>query len=698
MSIKYPYTDFHEMNLDWFLSKFQSLLDDWDGVESDFGDIKDAWLITRHWIEEYFNNLNVQDEIDNKLDDMAGDGSLSALINPVVLGTLPPEVVSSTSEMTDVSKTYILQSDAHVYQWDGTAWWDSGLVFGSSIGNVCTFYGDLASPALLSSCPVQSIYHVAGGYVPSDAPVNVHGTVTTIGDASVKIQEYKTFGYDTTYYRSYSSGTWSNWTQVTGFDSVNYNGTIASPDLLEDAPLQSVLHISSGYIPTDAPANYPGTLITFGDSLQECQIFTTFTYAATYYRSMTSGTWTAWRQIIGDFLQYMGSTNTSLDADKVAAQTYYHIGTPDGTVLNIPENAPGLLFTYGNPSGARYQAFYSFLYGIVYNRYTLTAGDSSWTAWQMRALQFIGAAVNNRNPLTNNDADDALANTIYICTTAGNTANLPTTRQGYLVTIGSRVNAKIQFYIDWASAIMYHRHTSSGTGPWSAWQSLGTSGSNPNATMYCATNSILAGVVYINGAYDRFSAYHNAPYSVIADAINILPNNVVLDYHGGSGIIYYQGGGQNLLTVLKSVDLTGYDVVLTQVSRNDMSNPLGSTSSVAGDGSIAGAVIDLATYLHTNYPQCQLVLVAPAPDDPVITGANTFTGNYSNGKNLGDCETLLAQLADIYHFFMLGWQDINISYDWQNYTDGTDVHFNNEDTYRRIGAYLGGQASAKINF
>lgn len=42
-----------------------------------------AWNQMKEWILNYFNNLDVQDEINKKLDQMAKDGSLSALIQPL---------------------------------------------------------------------------------------------------------------------------------------------------------------------------------------------------------------------------------------------------------------------------------------------------------------------------------------------------------------------------------------------------------------------------------------------------------------------------------------------------------------------------------------------------------------------------------------------------------------------------------------
>lgn len=73
---KYPYTDFHELNLDWFLAEFKKVHDHVDSLDATVHQFTE-------FVTNYFNNLDVQEEINKKLDAMAADGSLSALIQPL---------------------------------------------------------------------------------------------------------------------------------------------------------------------------------------------------------------------------------------------------------------------------------------------------------------------------------------------------------------------------------------------------------------------------------------------------------------------------------------------------------------------------------------------------------------------------------------------------------------------------------------
>ena len=99
-------------------------------VETLHGDVVSlhtAYVELQSYVNDYFDNLDVQKDINNKLDKMASDGSLSAIIAPYVQAA--PIFVDSVSDMTDTKKIYVLKNDGHLYYYDAS-WKDSGIAYG----------------------------------------------------------------------------------------------------------------------------------------------------------------------------------------------------------------------------------------------------------------------------------------------------------------------------------------------------------------------------------------------------------------------------------------------------------------------------------------------------------------------------------------------------------------------------------------
>lgn len=120
----------------------------------------------QEYVANYFENLDVQEEINKKLDEMAEDGTLSNLISnyitPLInaqneeitafktsvnaeidsfdsrlsaLTSAAPTPVSSTDDMTDTSKVYLLLTDGDWYYYDGETWTSGGTYQATSISD-----------------------------------------------------------------------------------------------------------------------------------------------------------------------------------------------------------------------------------------------------------------------------------------------------------------------------------------------------------------------------------------------------------------------------------------------------------------------------------------------------------------------------------------------------------------------------------
>lgn len=76
-----PYTNFHELNQDWFLQEFNKLVAQWKAMQKNFDSLQDAFNDLKNYVQDYFKNLDVQEEINNKLDSLVADGYFDTFLN-----------------------------------------------------------------------------------------------------------------------------------------------------------------------------------------------------------------------------------------------------------------------------------------------------------------------------------------------------------------------------------------------------------------------------------------------------------------------------------------------------------------------------------------------------------------------------------------------------------------------------------------
>lgn len=126
-------------------------------------------------IYNYFNTLDVQEEINNKIDEMVEDGSFSRIISNYLddylaiyqtllnneqsqriqsdndlqsqisgLASGSPLVATSTSGMTETDRIYVNTTNGHWYYYNGTAWTDGGTYQSSGIADGSVVWDDFS--------------------------------------------------------------------------------------------------------------------------------------------------------------------------------------------------------------------------------------------------------------------------------------------------------------------------------------------------------------------------------------------------------------------------------------------------------------------------------------------------------------------------------------------------------------------------
>ena len=106
---KYPYTNFHNVNLDWVLERVK----EWGALveqnNTAFHDLKEANEDFKNYVTSYLENLDVQSAIDDKLDRMFKSGVLGEYlqpyVSPVVTTWLDQNITEPTGVVIDSSLT-----------------------------------------------------------------------------------------------------------------------------------------------------------------------------------------------------------------------------------------------------------------------------------------------------------------------------------------------------------------------------------------------------------------------------------------------------------------------------------------------------------------------------------------------------------------------------------------------------------------
>lgn len=88
---QFPYTNFHELNLDWFLNEFKKLYGEWENTKNDWNNLKE-------FVENFFDNLDLTDEVSEKLQEMYNDGSLMVLLSVYLSWYVTPEMYGAAGD------------------------------------------------------------------------------------------------------------------------------------------------------------------------------------------------------------------------------------------------------------------------------------------------------------------------------------------------------------------------------------------------------------------------------------------------------------------------------------------------------------------------------------------------------------------------------------------------------------------------
>ena len=339
-------------------------MEDVETLNGDVTNVYASFSELQDYVNNYFTNLDVQEEINNKLDSMASDGSLSEILSSIVLNTLPALIVASTSDMTDHNRTYVLSSNSHIYQWNASqsAFVDTGIVYGGNLGNVLGANGLLANGTDLNNVANNTVYYLniqsTGNYLnyPNFGIDSENAILFTIAtETGLKLQ-FIMFSRGRGGMRSYHTSdlTWVDWEIITPYwRSAPVNSDLNN--LVEGAIYYMFTQATGNY--TNAPSQIANdNAILFNESYTDTdgntagmQIVISSSGIVMERVYSTATGWGIW----GSSSQFFGSLPSGSDLNSVMNNSiYYMLAQSTANYSNYPSffntGVNGALLTYGN--------------------------------------------------------------------------------------------------------------------------------------------------------------------------------------------------------------------------------------------------------------------------------------------------------------------------------------------------------------
>jgi len=366
-----------------FLNK---TMEDVETLESDVTNIYEAYVELQTYVNEYFSSLDVQEEINNKLDEMSADGSLSEIIAPFIPDSvsewLSEHIEPTSPPIDDTLSVSGAGADAKVTgdEFKKTIMAHTVLIEAASL--FVAPYDDF------NTLPNNSIISYAQGYKPLHAPADLSGYFTVLVYSRSDDRTYKSLTtqvitkYDTQpkmWYRvsfgGSASPTWSEWAELSDIAILNSNlnkTIMAKPTIIDSStlfatpyddfntlPNNSIISYAQGYTPANAPSGLNGyfTVLVYSRSDDRnyrsltTQVITKYdTQPKMWYRVSFGGsaspTWSEWilvnssDSVIGSGLNiYNASTFVAPydDLNTLPMNTIIHYGDIDDY---HPENMP----------------------------------------------------------------------------------------------------------------------------------------------------------------------------------------------------------------------------------------------------------------------------------------------------------------------------------------------------------------------
>lgn len=333
---QFPYSNFHEMNLDDIIKIMREMQDEWYAT-------KQEWATYKDFIDNYFANLDVSEEVLSALRVFAEDGTLNEIIDPVIAESVTDWLTEHVTPTTPIIDNSLTISGAGA---------DARVV--GVTGGFLRFKGMLAENADISSLDV-GVYGLTDAVATSiaDIPVNYGGnlivTKASANGTITQIYHSSSANLSECYWRNGISSAWAS--------GMGLNGSLTSSDTFANIATPGSYAVTNAVAQaiSDAPIGAGGILFVMKASpgTSTSQLYLS-NERRMYWRSTVNETWV---QVFG-YCGLLTASNTYANINDIGM---YGVTTAvNGQISDAPVASGGtLLVVKGSPSGTRTQIFFA---------------------------------------------------------------------------------------------------------------------------------------------------------------------------------------------------------------------------------------------------------------------------------------------------------------------------------------------------
>lgn len=369
-------------------------MEDVETLHGDVVNLHQAYVELQNWVNSYFDSLDVQQEIDKKLDEMAEDGTLQAIIAKIINANGQPTIVTNISEMSNQNKIYVLESTGEIYYYKNGSFQQSGLIYGNTPFGLKIFPHMLTKDNYsqylndLNDCESNTVYNIYWLQNPTNPDhmpdtqsgvYTIYNINTTAGKTAGDVQYCEFISVTGTpmiryFKRVFGGGTnWGEWVEQSEdnlltfksfkniITSANFNTQLTDLNAAKTNKAY-IVYITNSNMPANMPSSNPGSYLVLNFNHEtrwlanDVQICFYTDYANDYSLKMfcrfctgQAPTFSDWVNMDTDNLIRVNSSNyvsvlPDLNSSKTHVNYIINVGKAGESPLNMPSQSTGVYY------------------------------------------------------------------------------------------------------------------------------------------------------------------------------------------------------------------------------------------------------------------------------------------------------------------------------------------------------------------